>query len=149
MNDKPISVENNDLAFLAQDKIYIQASEWIRMVNTITWAMGTILVPTSAVCVGWAIQYPEYKEFFAIASVFLYSYWIYVSFLYSRSAAKTRNVLIEIETAWGVDDKFALYKMQGQVAKKWYSFRNTRLVSLLFLIVLWAVLLARLHSKNV
>lgn len=36
------------------DKVYKEASEWVRMCNGITWSTGTLLVPLSLSCVGLA-----------------------------------------------------------------------------------------------
>jgi len=126
------------------DKIYIEASQWIRMCNSIIWTMGTFLVPLSAACIGLALQYPERKFFLAPASVFLFALWVYVGRLYRASAADARRVLMKIEDEWGIKDEMALYKLHGQVGLKRYSLFNAQVLCLLILIILWIILLVSL-----
>lgn len=123
------------------EKIYSEASEWIRMCNAILWAMGTVLVPTSAACIGLALQHPERRFFLAPASVFIFAFWVYASRLYRATAASARQVLISIEEEWQVDGKNALYHLHGQVGLKRYSLFNTQVLCLILLIVLWIILL--------
>jgi hypothetical protein len=128
------------------EKIYIEASQWVRMCNSIIWTMGTILVPLSATCVGLALQRPDRKFFLAPASVFLFALWVYVTSLYRGTAASARQVLMKIEDEWGIKDEMALYKLHGQVGLKQYSLFNSQVICLVILIVLWIILLVKIGS---
>lgn len=126
------------------EKIYIEASQWIRMCNTIIWTMGTFLVPASGACIGFALEHPKQKLFLAPASVFLFGFWVYVSRLYRATAASARQVVMKIEDEWRVKDEMALYKLHGQVGLRRYSLFNTQVVCLILLIALWIILLMSL-----
>ena len=130
------------------DKIYYQASEWIRMCNAILWAMGTVLVPASAACIGLALQFPDRKFFLAPASVFIFAFWVYASRLYRATAASARRVLMKIEDEWKLENEMALYKLHGQVGLKRYSLFNTQVLCLILLIALWIVLLVWLPGNS-
>jgi hypothetical protein len=126
------------------EKIYIEASQWIRMCNTILWTMGTFLVPASAACIGIAVEHPEWRFFLSPASVFLFGFWVYVSRLYRATAASARQVLMRIEDEWRIKDEMSLYKLHGQVGLRRYSLFNTQVFFLVILIVLWVILLVSL-----
>ena len=130
------------------DKIYSQASEWIRMCNAILWAMGTVLVPASAACIGLALQFPDRKFFLAPASVFIFAFWVYASRLYRATASSAREVLISIESEWKIEREMALYKLHGQVGLKRYSLFNTQVLCLILLILLWIILLISLPANT-
>jgi hypothetical protein len=130
------------------EKIYIEASQWIRMCNTIIWTMGTFLVPASAACIGLALNQPDRRYFLAPASVFVFGLWVYVSRLYRATAASARQVLMKIEDEWGIKEEMALYKLHGQVGLQRYSLFNTQVLCLIILIVLWIILLVVLHTRT-
>jgi len=125
------------------DKVYTEASQWVRMCNAILWAMGTFLVPISVGCIGLAYQHPKEKYFLAVASLFLFAMWVYVSFLYRRTAADARKALIAIEDLWGIADGMALYRLHGQVGLQWFSLFNVQVCALVFLIGTWVLLMIR------
>lgn len=129
------------------EKIYSEASEWIRLCNAILWAMGTVLVPTSAACIGLALQYPNRKFYLAPTSIFIFAFWVYASGLYRATSASARQVLMRIEEEWKIKDELALYTLHGQVGLRRYSLFNTQVLCLLVLIALWAVLLVSLPSS--
>ena len=129
------------------EKIYAEASQWIRMCNSILWTMGTVLVPVSAACIGVALEHPAQKFFLAPASVFLSAFWVYVSRLYRGTAANARQVLMKIEEEWRIKDEMALYTLHGQVGLKRYSLFNTQVFYLIILVVLWVILLVLLRGK--
>ena len=123
------------------EKIYYQASEWIRLCNVILWAMGTVLVPISAACIGLALQFPDRKFFLAPASVFIFAFWVYASRLYRATAASARSVLMSIEDEWKIQSNMALYTHHGQVGLKKFSLFNTQVLCLGLLVILWIILL--------
>lgn len=126
------------------EKIYNEASEWLRMCNSIIWSMGTFLVPISAACIGLALQYPEQKFFLAAASIFLFALWVYVSRLYRGTAANARKVLMNIEEEWEIKEGIALYRLHGQIGLKRHGLFSVQVLCLIILIALWIVLLVSL-----
>jgi hypothetical protein len=130
------------------EKIYTQASEWIRMCNHITWAMGTFLVPLSIAAMGVALERPDYRFFLAPASVFVFLLWVYVSRLYRASAASARQVLMAIEREWGVNEQLAFYNTHGQVGLTRYGLFSTQVLCLAVLVSVWIVLLMLLNGNE-
>jgi len=130
------------------EKVYYQASEWIRLCNVILWAMGTVLVPLSTTCIGLALQFPDKKFFLAPASVFIFAFWVYASRLYRATAASARSVLMNIEEEWKIHSDMALYTHHGQVGLKKFSLFNTQVFCLGLLTILWIVLLIRLPTST-
>ena len=108
------------------DKVYQEASQWVRLVNTIIWSMGTLLVPVSFGFVGLALNKSSGAQFewrgkliLGIGSVFLFSFWVYASLIYKRSTDIARQVLIKIEEKWEVDkEEMSLYKLQEPLLNK-------------------------------
>jgi len=111
--------------------------------------MGTLLVPISIALIGLALQNPERKHFLAVASVFLFSFWVYVSSLYRASAVTARSVLMDIEKKWDIDKEMCLYNQHGQIGLKRFNLFYVQVIFLIILIVLWIVLVIVLpESKN-
>ncbi|HEX7333152.1 MAG TPA: hypothetical protein VF290_16730 [Pyrinomonadaceae bacterium] len=107
----------------------------------------SLLVPAAISCIGLALQYREiHKLFFALASIFVFAFWVYVSRLYRASASSARQVLMAIEREWGVKEEFALYNTHGQVGLSRYGLFTTQVVCLAVLIVVWIILLILLRN---
>jgi hypothetical protein len=119
------------------DKIYQEASNWLRMVNTIIWITATVFVPLSLACFPLAVQKPEYKIVFAVASLILFGIWVYVSMLYIRTGVIAREAIFIIETQWHLDERIAFYSKQGQISSKWYGLRNLQLAISIILVIMW------------
>jgi hypothetical protein len=121
--------------------IYAEAGKWINLCNTITWSMGAILIPLSIGCIGLAQQYPARRRFFAVASVFLFAVWVYVCNTFRTTAAKSRDVLINIEKTWEVPEQMSLYKLHGQIGLSRYNLFKVLIICLILLTLLWVILL--------
>ncbi len=137
-----------DNADNAIEKVYLEASQWVRLANQIVWTMGTILIPVSFSFIGFALnRVPSAKFeqtgriFLAIGSVLLFSFWVYTSFLYRRSSTIARQVLIRIEKEWGIPEDMSLYYRHGMIGLKWYSLYNLQVIALVLLITAWGVIL--------
>jgi hypothetical protein len=107
------------------DKVYQEASQWVRLVNTIIWTMGTLLVPVSFGFVGLALNKAAGAQFdqggkviLGLGSVFLFSFWVYACRIYKNSTRAARAVLMKIEEEWQIDDSMALYKMQEPILNR-------------------------------
>ena len=115
------------------DKIYQEASQWVRLANTIIWSMGTLLVPISFGFVGLALnkysgaQYQwRGKVILGVGSVFLFSFWVYASRIYKLSTHIARQVLVRIEKSWEVDKKMSLYTLQEPILNRRVSLSSCR-----------------------
>lgn len=135
------------------ERIYLEAGHWVRLTNTIVWSMGALLVPVSFGFVGLALnKYPDIhferwgKTVLGVVSVFLFSFWVYVSTLYKITTKQAREALIAIEKQWAEDGQceikkaMLLYTEQGIVGDKWYGLRNLQIVALIILLVTWVVI---------
>ena len=103
--------------------------------------MGTLLVPISVGSIGWALEHPRHKPFIAVGSIFIFSFWVYVSRLYRASAASTRQVLMAIEIEWGMKEELSLYHTHGQVGLSRYGLFSTQIICLAALVVMWIIVL--------
>lgn len=111
--------------------------------------MGTLLVPLSVGSIGWALEHPEHTAFVAVGSIFIFSFWVYVSRLYRESAASTRKILMAIEREWGIEEGLALYKTHGNVGTSRYGLFRTQLFCLAVLTIVWLVVLFLLEAPLV
>lgn len=132
------------------DKIYAEASHWVRLANTAIWSMGTLLVPVSFGFVGLALNRSPTTQFtffgevlLCFGSIILFSFWVYASALYTKTSAVARDVLTRIEKEWAVTKQQRFYTEQGKVIKVWYRLPNAQMVALVILVVVWAVILTQ------
>lgn len=126
------------------DKVYLEASQWVRLANTIVWSMGTLLVPVSFGFVGLALNKISGAQFegrgkavLAIGSIFLFSFWVYASRIYRRSSIIAREVLIEIEHEWKVKGRMSLYELQMPLVKRRLGLFPLQIVTLVALVLVW------------
>jgi hypothetical protein len=140
------------------DKVYQEASQWVRLVNTIIWSMGTLLVPISFGFVGLALNTSSGAQFtvrgkiiLAVGSVFLFSFWVYASRIYKQSTNIAREVLIKIEKKWKVDTEMSLYKLQQPILDRRFRLFSFEIpyglfplqrVTLGALVLVWILILA-------
>ena len=128
------------------EKIYLEASQWVRLANTVFWTMGTFLVPISFGFVGLALNKspdtqfsPTGKLFLGFGSIFLFSFWVYASSQYRRTSGKAREVLVNIERAWRAPKEMSFYtKQQGLVGRPLFVLQ---LISLGILVAVWLIIL--------
>jgi|ERR671938_532643 hypothetical protein len=122
------------------DKVYAEAGQWLRTVNTIGWSMANIFIPIAFTGVGLAMQYPRVRWIFCFSSIFIFGFWVAVSFIYRRTSISAREVLIDIESRWALDKSVSLYEKQKHM-KGWLSgVALLQLISFLLLIILWALI---------
>jgi len=132
------------------EKVYLEASHWVRLANQVVWQMGTFLVPFSFTLIGLALNKSTSLTFddkgrtlLGVGSVFVFSFWVYTTFLYRHSAATARDVLVKIEKEWGIPAEMSLYTRHGKIGLQWYSLYNLQVLALVLLIVVWIVILTR------
>ena|SRR2546423_3648116 len=136
------------------DKVYQEASQWVRLANTIIWTMGTLLVTVSFGFVGLALnnsgtQFPLLrKAILGVGSVFLFSFWVYASRIYKLSSNITRKVLIRIERTWAMEKEISLYRLQKPLVNRpfrplrlQFGLFSLQLISLGALIIVWVLIL--------
>jgi hypothetical protein len=139
------------------ERVYQEASQWVRLVNTIIWSMGTLLVPVSIGLVGVALNKSPGLQFdsrgkivLGVGSVFLFGFWVYASHIYKKSVEVARAVLIKIEQKWmtaAEEKKLRLYEEQQKILDKqflWflpYGLFKSQVVTLMALIVVWLLII--------
>ncbi len=132
---------NDEINSSQIETVYQEAGQWLRTVNQIIWAMGSIFVPLSLSCLWFAVNASKGRSFLAFGSIFLFALWVYVSELYRDSCHTARTVLMTIEEQWAINEKISLYKLHGDIGKRRTGLFNAQLASLHLLIVIWVVLL--------
>jgi hypothetical protein len=93
---------------------YQEASHWLRMVNTITWTLGSIFLAGAIIAINGASQNgvdPYWRAAAYILVVILCAVWWRVDFIYSQSAIKAREFLVSVERVWADADAF--YRSQN------------------------------------
>jgi hypothetical protein len=126
-----------------KEKVYGEAGDWVRLANTITWTIGALVCPISAAALGFGVREPKFRPIMAVVSLFLFSFWVYASYLYRKSAVIARSTLMAIETSSLLPLEMCLYRQQGQVGMQRFSVFNMQKVTLAVLILVWVVLLLR------
>lgn len=148
------------------EKIYVEASQWVRLVNTIIWTMGTLLVPVSFGFVGLALNTSSGAQFeqrgkivLGLGSVFLFSFWVYASRIYKNSTHIARRVLINIEAKWNVDSgivddgnvddknnvddkRMSFYTMQKSLLERRLGLFPLQIVTLVALVLVWVLIIS-------
>ena len=81
---------------------YQQASEWVRMCNTITWSLGSIYVVAAILALNGAMQQSSmvWRSVIGVLVVLLVVAWALIDWSYLQSASSAREHLREIETSW-------------------------------------------------
>jgi hypothetical protein len=137
------------------ERVYQEASQWVRLVNTIIWSMGTLLVPVSIGLVGVALNKSSGFQFdlrgkmvLGVGSVFLFGFWVYASHIYKTSVEVARGVLIRIEQKWMTDEKeLRLYDAQQKILDKQflgflpYGLFKSQVITLIALIWIWVLII--------
>lgn len=110
------------------ERVYQEASQWVRLVNTIIWTMGTLVVPVAFGLLGVALNKSSGLQFdvrgkivLGVGSVFLFGFWVYASRIYKKSVDVARKVLIEIEKKWMTDEEekgLRFYQLQSKILDK-------------------------------
>jgi hypothetical protein len=122
-------------------QIYVQASNWLRMTNTMAWTVTSVFFPLSLGCFALAINEPSYAWLFASGSIILYIIWMYMIFFYSIPANICRDALEEIEYKWKLADKEKIYTRQGKLYKKKYGALTAQIIFFVIIIMGWVFLL--------
>ena len=103
---------------------YQQASDWLRMVNTITWTLSSIFLVGAIIALNGASQnsaLPEWRLAAYLLVLILCLIWWRVDWVYTQSAIEARNKLVAIEQNW--DPLNALYRSQS--ADQWVKRRKS------------------------
>lgn len=126
------------------ERIYGEASHWVRMANTLTWTIGGLFVPSSLAAVALVVSRPvpePGRVLLAVASLALFGFWIYVSRLYGTSAAIARDVLEHIEASLRVPEQGSLYRLQRPVTRQGVTLKKVQELSFLALLAVWGYIL--------
>lgn len=98
------------------EKVYETATNFVILANNVTWGLAAILLPMSLTCIGLSFKFPQYKIYLAIASIYLYFFWAYMSVYYGLKANNLRKSLIKIEENWEIPVEKSCYRTEGLVA---------------------------------
>lgn len=124
-----------------QDKAaYSEASQWVRLTNTVSW---TLLIAAVPILVGLlagaaATSASISKWILAGGSAFLAAVWFYVDYLYEKSTVGARMVLVAIEEA----NRFAhqFYTGQQKEVPRVHSLNLLVMAFLAVLFVAWLLI---------
>ncbi len=109
------------------DKIYTEASQWVRMANTVIWSAGNFLIPASlAPFVALFTSVPhsfahEHPKILWLISVGISIVWVLITCIFYKTTAKARETLIEIENIWlnpekpAKNSKLLFYENQANI----------------------------------
>jgi hypothetical protein len=104
--------------------VYQQAGDWVRMVNTITWTLGSIYLAGSFIVLNAALG-PQlidknWRPLIGLAVVCLCVIWLVVDSVYLWSVSAARRKLVAIEENWPTkffkeqeNSKFGRYLVVG------------------------------------
>ena len=88
------------------DKIYAEASQWVRMANTIVWSAGNFLIPASIAPFGALLTQASssfnWKHYLilAIVSIGIAFVWLLITVVYYKTTKAARDTLKAIENKW-------------------------------------------------
>jgi hypothetical protein len=128
--------------------LYQHGGEWVRMTNSLNWAIGTLFVPASFLMLGYTATNnglsSATKVLSAIGSLTLFFSWVYISRLYGESSSVARAVLMRVEASWKLPRELSLYTLQDPVVKRGPRGVNIRAFQYILLGILaisWLVVL--------
>ncbi len=85
---------------------YQQAADWLKMVNTVTWTMGSIYLAAAFVALNGALSESlvdtVWRHVIGVAVCALSLIWFHVDNIYSSSAQKARAKLKALEDVWNI-----------------------------------------------
>ncbi|NOQ14787.1 MAG: hypothetical protein GQ583_09990 [Methyloprofundus sp.] len=124
----------------SSEVIYTEASNWLRLVNTICWQMAAIFIPLTLASFVYALNHPVAIIWLGSGSVIMWLIWTYVIYKYICSANDCRAALESIEKEDGVLDKQRFYSNQRLSSHNQRAPVYVLIGSSLVLIIAWVVL---------
>jgi hypothetical protein len=111
LRNRLAAIETQEVAQLDFRKTtYQQAADWLKMVNAITWSLGSVFLVAGIIALNGAMQMNDshWRGVVGVGVVTLSLIWIIVDLVYDRSAVAARKQLVRIEDQWGanLDDRF-------------------------------------------
>jgi hypothetical protein len=122
-----------------------QASDWVRMVNSITWTLSSIYLVGAIIALNGASQSkdPVWRVVVGWAVAGLGVVWLLVDWVYARSSAVARSKLVALEASW--DEDAAFYRYQA-AQLKWGPTLISVLIMVPVLGVIWLGLVLAMPS---
>jgi hypothetical protein len=77
--------------------IYAEAGQWVRLTNTISWALAAFLVPLLITPIFTALTTPINRCLLFIGSFLIAMFWIHFESLYQKGTDQTRAMLEDME----------------------------------------------------
>jgi hypothetical protein len=148
---KELTAKVDDLATPAGERCklaYQQASDWLRMVNTITWTLSSIFLVGAIIALNGASQPtadPAWRLGAYLLVFVLCAIWWRVDWIYGQSALKAREMLVRIEENWAPTHAF--YRSQNDAVSVRLSKSVARCIYLPILAVM--LLAAFLAAKTI
>jgi len=127
-------------------KIYEEASNWLRMVNTMAWTLTGVFIPLVLSCFALAIKFPQWVWLYAAGSIFLYLVWSSLIYSYGKSASKCRTALFSIENAWDICQDQKFYCNQGTPYFKKYGAVTIQIISFIIVCSGWFIIFNQLQQ---
>jgi len=84
-----------------QQAAYSEAGNWVRLSNSITWAMAAIFPSLAVTPLYFSLTTRVPKPLLVLFSVAVAVFWIYVEYLYEKGSTHARDTLAKIESASG------------------------------------------------
>lgn len=88
------------------DKVYAEASQWVRMANTIVWTAGNFLIPASIAPFALLFTRTSFQLetkhllFSAFISITIASVWCSITIVYLKTTKVARQTMLDIEAIW-------------------------------------------------
>ncbi len=123
------------------EKVYSEASHWVRQANQVVWGVGTLFVPTSVAALWFAVTTSASRPLLAAASLFMFAFWIAVSVLYARTSLIARNALVAIERSWELDPALRVFTLQSKYVTGSITVIRLQSVSFAVLIATWGFII--------
>jgi len=124
----------------SSEVIYTEASNWLRLINTICWQMAAMFIPLSIGGYVYALKHPASIIWLGSGSIVMWIIWTYILYMCINSANHCRVALKSIEEKDGVLREQRFYSNQKLTPhdrrQPFYIILTTNLV----LIIAWIVL---------
>ena len=123
------------------EKVYIEASQWVRLANQVIWGVGTLFVPASVAAIWFALTTKANRPLLAMASLFLFGFWMAICHIYAGLSRIARNALMTIEKIWDLQPELRWYTEQHNLLSRPWNVIRLQKVMLVLLVITWIVII--------
>ncbi len=96
--------------------VYQQAADWVRMVNSVTWTLGSIFLLGALITLNGAMQVKDGEAWRTVVGcgvIVLALFWAVIDCIYARSSRRARDAVEKIERKWGDERQFFTKQRKG------------------------------------